>query len=362
MALSTPQYIRSGRTGTIVITYTNETNNDIVAPLLGHLVHQHQRLFQHAGRSERLHAVRPGPGRGPERAGGHPAARPERPAHPDASVDDTIDGDQIPVQVSQIEAGQTIDWASQEASLQPASVPTAAWNVIFGNLLATVGTTTDSYNAALAQAATYLSGLGETTAQVSDVGTLWSFLVSQADAEFPTTTLTSAVDASLPTPGSLSLAIDRTFVSSIAGRSTPGIFGLGWTTSWQTSLSVDSSGNVTINSGGTLSYFPIQANGTYLDTDGEYGTLTQSGGIYTFTDTSGTQYVFLPNGLLNYEQDTNGNRITLGYNGQNQLVTLTYSNPSDPSEPTEQLTLDLQRPGLRVAGGRRHGRRLDLHL
>ena len=38
------------------------------------------------------------------------------------------------------------------------------------NLMATVGTTTDSYNAALAQAATYLGGLGETTAQVSDVG------------------------------------------------------------------------------------------------------------------------------------------------------------------------------------------------
>ena len=151
-------------------------------------------------------------------------------------------------------------------------------------------------------------------------------------------------------------------MSSIAGRYTPGIFGLGWTTSWQTSLSVDSSGNVTIDSGGYFSYFPIQANGTYLDTDGEYGTLTLSGGIYTFTDTSGTQYVFLANGLLNYEQDTNGNRITLGYNGQNQLVTLTYSNPADPSEPTEQLTSDLQRPGFRVAGGRRHRQRLDLRL
>ena len=76
--------------------------------------------------------------------------------------------------------------------------------------MAMVGTTTDSYNAALAQAATYLGGLGETTAQVSDVSRLWSFLVAQADAAFPTATLTSAIDASLPTPGSLSLAIDRT--------------------------------------------------------------------------------------------------------------------------------------------------------
>ena len=51
--------------------------------------------------------------------------------------------------------------------------------------MATVGTTTDSYNAALAQAATYLSGLGDTTAEVSDVGRLWSFLLSQANATLP---------------------------------------------------------------------------------------------------------------------------------------------------------------------------------
>ena len=33
--LSVPQYVRSGRTGTIVITYTNPTDDDMVAPLLG---------------------------------------------------------------------------------------------------------------------------------------------------------------------------------------------------------------------------------------------------------------------------------------------------------------------------------------
>ncbi len=128
-------------------------------------------------------------------------------------------------------------------------------------------------------------------------------------------------------------------MSSLASRFTPGVFGLGWATSWQTSLSVDGAGNVTINSGGEASYFSIQANGSYLDTAGEHGPLTQSGGIYTFTDVSGDQSVFLPNGLLNYEQDTSGNQITLSYNSQNQLITLTYSNPSDPSEPSEQLSL-----------------------
>ncbi|HBI43672.1 MAG TPA: hypothetical protein DDY78_12605 [Planctomycetales bacterium] len=243
------------------------------------------------------------------------------------------------MQVSQIEAGQPLNLAGQQAGLQPNGISTAAWNVIFGNLMATVGTTTDSYNAALAQAATYLSSIGESTSEVSDVSRLYSFLVSQANASFPISTLTSAVDTSLSTPGSLSLALDRTFVSTIAGRYQQGIFGLGWTTSWQKSLSIDGSGNATINSGGALDFFVHEANGSYLDAAGEYGALTSSGGVFTFTDTAGTQNVFLADGLLNYVQDANGNRITLGYNGQNQLVILTYSNPSDASEPTEQLTL-----------------------
>ena len=34
ITLSTPQYVRSGRTGTVVVTYSNETQNDIVAPVL----------------------------------------------------------------------------------------------------------------------------------------------------------------------------------------------------------------------------------------------------------------------------------------------------------------------------------------
>ena len=367
IGLCTPEYIRSGRTATITIGYTNLNNDDMVAPLLEISSTNPYVYFStpddpndYVQSAEVLAVSSYGP------AGVLEGDNPGFFAPPGSSgfitltllSNDAIDGDSIPIQVSEIEAGQTIDWASQEASLKPASIPTAAWNVIYNNLLASVGTTTDSYNAALAQAATYLSGIGETTAQVSDdqvsdVGRLWSFLVAQASADFPTTTLTSTTDSALSTPGGLSLAIDRTFMSSIDGRYTQGIFGMGWATSWQTSLSVDSSGNVTIDSGGTLSYFPIQANGVFLDTDTESGLLTESAGIYTFTDTSGTQYVFLANGLLNYEQDTNGNRITLGYNAQNQIVTLTYSNPADSSEPTEQLSLTYNAQGFvsQVADG-----------
>ncbi len=339
VSLQTPQYIRPGRTATIVVSYSNPTNDDMVAPLLDITSTDAKTYFSTPDdpndfiQDAQLLAVAP--------SGPAGIMRPGQSGQLTLTLltDDTTGHGEIPVQVSQVQEGQSIDWASEEASLQPSNIPSAAWSVIFGNVLSEVGTTTDSYNAALARAATYLGGLGETSAQLSDVGSLWSFLVAQANASFPTSTPLSTVDASLSTPGNLSLAIDRTFVSTIAGRYTSGIFGLGWATSWQTSLSVDSSGNVTMNSGAALAYFGLQANGSYLDTEGEYGTLTKSAGIYTFTDTSGIQYVFLPDGELNYEQDTNGNRITLGYNSTNQLDTLTYSNPADPSEPDEQLTL-----------------------
>ena len=52
---------------------------------------------------------------------------------------DTINNDTIPIQVSQIAAGQAIDWSAQQASLQPSTIPAAAWNVIFGNLVTTLG-------------------------------------------------------------------------------------------------------------------------------------------------------------------------------------------------------------------------------
>jgi RHS repeat-associated protein len=337
--LSTPQYVRSGRTATVVVTYTNTSGNDMVAPLLAISSTNPNVLFatpddlNNYTQDAQILAVAPSGPAGILRAGQSGQLTLT------LLSNDTLDGDQIPVQVDQIQAGQSIDWASQKTALQPPAVPTAAWNIIWTNLIATLGTTTDSYNAALAQAATYLGNLGETTAQVSNVGRLSSFLVSQANASFPTTALTSAVDAILSTPGKLSLAIDRTFLSSISGRDQKGIFGLGWATSWQSSLSFDSSGNVSIDNVGAVAFFARQADGTYLDTAGEYGTLTTSKGVYTFTDTAGTRFVFLPRGQLNYIQDTNGNRITLGYDAQNQLVTLSYSNLADTSVPAEQLTL-----------------------
>jgi RHS repeat-associated protein len=338
ISLSIPKLVRVGRTATIVVNYANTSDNDIVAPLLAI-----SSTDAHASFST------PDDPNGYVTSAEVLAVAPSGPAgiiRPGQSGQLTLTllalgsrHEKIPIEVAEIEAGQTIDWLSEESALRPSSIPTAGWDAIWSNLMAMVGTTTDSYDAALAQAATYLGGVGETTAQVSDVSRLWAFLTAQADAAFPASTLTSATDAALPAPGSLTLAIGRSFDATIDGRDQPGPFGLGWTMSWQISLSTDASGNVTIDSAGSFGDFVKQPNGSFLDTNGTFGALNQSGGTYTFTATSGTQLAFLPDGQLNYEQDTNGNRITLGYDAQGQLTSLTYANPSEPSQPTESLTL-----------------------
>ncbi len=348
ISLSVPQAIRPAHTGTIVVNYSNQTSNDIVAPLLDITsTNSHVSFSTSAnpnnfvGSAQLLGVASSGP------AG---ILRPGQSGQLSLTIlsNDLIDGDNIPIQVNRLVAGQTIDWVSQQASLKPDQIPTAAWNIIFGNLLAQIGSTTTSFNAALAQAATYLGDIGGSIPQISDVGRLWSFLIAKAGAALPTSTLDTAIDASLTAPAGISLSIDRTFVSTIASRYLMGMFGLGWATSWQTSLATDTAGNVTISSdsGLSASFFVRQANGDYLDTAGETGKLSLSGGVYTFTDPGGTKYVFLPNKLLNYVQDINSNRITIGYNAQNRIATLTYSNSAVPLQPSEQITLSYNSQGF----------------
>ncbi len=168
--VSTPQFVRSGRTGTIVVSYTNPNNFDMVAPLLN-ITSTNANVFfsipddpNDYTQDAQVVAVAP--------SGPAGILRPGQSGQLTLTLlsEDPVDDDPLPLTVDQIEAAQTINWVSQEASLRPSTIPIAAWDVIFDNLLTSLGSTTDSYNAALAQAATYLGNLGETSAEVSDVG------------------------------------------------------------------------------------------------------------------------------------------------------------------------------------------------
>lgn len=218
---------------------------------------------------------------------------------------------------------QAIDWSTLAPALQPSFINDAAWNAIVPNLETQLGTTWGQFVQQLDNDALYLATVNEPT---TDASQLLAFEISKADGEFAVPASTSIAVADLPAPG-MDLTFALSFQPTIAGRNTPSIVGLGWTTNWDLAASTEPNGDVTINLDGPDLYFSLLPNGTYEIEDTDQGiTLTQLDGAYRLVDTDGTIYQFNVNGTLDYVQDTNGNTITAGYNAQDQLVSLTDSN------------------------------------
>ncbi len=144
---------------------------------------------------------------------------------------------------------------------------------IFANLETNTGSTWGDYVQYLDSQAQYLGTLGE---DVTDISHLFGFEIQQADGLSPITQLGASVDASMPTPGSLSLSFSRFFTPSITGRNTMGPLGMGWSDSWQTSLAVQSDGTVIVTEpGGVQRTFDPDSRNVdhYFDQAGDYGVL-----------------------------------------------------------------------------------------
>src|SRR5215469_7442993 len=139
--------------------------------------------------------------------------------------------------------------------------------------------------------------------------------------------LASNTDLSVAVPG-LSLDFSRVYNDPISSRYSEGILGYGWSTPWETSLSVAADGTVTVNTGtGGLRIFQPDSRypGQYFSQTGDNGVLTlAANGDYLLTEVDGSVTAYLPDGQLDYVQDANGNRITASYSGA-QLTTLTDS-------------------------------------
>jgi RHS repeat-associated protein len=217
-----------------------------------------------------------------------------------------------------------VDWAAMKDALRPTWIAADAWEGVFANLLSIVGTTWGDYVSMLNRNATYLSRLG---LSVSDVTQLYQFSLQQSLGLSPTSVLAQATDASLPTPG-LPLAFTRTFGNSITDRYQEGPFGRGWNAPWQISLEERADGTVIIHETPTqIRMFQPDSRyaGAYLSLGGDTGILRKvSGGAFELTETSGQVTRFRADSTLEYVQDINGNRITAGFTG-GRLTTLTHS-------------------------------------
>jgi RHS repeat-associated protein len=224
-----------------------------------------------------------------------------------------------------VDESTPIDWNSLKSGLQPAWIANDAWNSIFSGVTHLAGNTSGSYVQMLDDNARALGQLGET---VTDLGQLWNFSILQANGLTPVSTLADAVDAQMITPG-LSLSFGRSFGNTINSRNQTGILGLGWSVPWSTVLATLADGTVTIttDSGNQFRYQPDSRDaGKYFSAAGDMNVLSPGpGGTFNWKQMDGTITVFRSDGKLSYVQDTNGNRITAGYNAAGQLTNLTHS-------------------------------------
>jgi len=206
--------------------------------------------------------------------------------------------------------------------MRPDTISEEAWDPIWSNFVAEVGTTWGDYLTMLDDNAAYLGRLGQ---QVLDVGQLLGFEFMQADGLAPGSYLASGIDAWAESPG-LPLAFGRAFPQTISQRYETGPLGRGWSHNWDFSLDVGDDGTVTITGpSATRRTFLPDIRGGYFPQPGDYATLTDlGGGAFSLREKGGLLTEFRADGKLDYAEDTNGNRITAGYTGE-QLTSLTHS-------------------------------------
>ena len=131
----------------------------------------------------------------------------------------------------------------------------------------------------------------------------------------------SFTDLAIPGRG-IPLDLARTYNSLAAATNGP--FGYGWASSYDMSLAVDGSGNVTVSqeNGSQVTFNPAPGGG-YIAGQRVTATLVKNGdGSYTFTRGRRERFTFSSAGLLTGETDLNGYMTTLSYNGT-QLATVT---------------------------------------
>jgi len=216
-----------------------------------------------------------------------------------------------------------IDWASFTDSPRPETIPPDAWQAILANLTSQVGSQWGDYVVALDGNLNHLQSVGQNT---TDIASLWSFAIAQASAQLqPVQTLAGSVDASEPATG-LPLVFSRVYGESIISRYMLGPLGRGWSTNWNIFVQQLTNGDVMLRGpGGADRYFTHNLReGTFKASPGDFGQLTMNSGLFRLTETDGTVWQFRSDLLLDFFQDTNANRTTLGYtNGL--LTSLTHS-------------------------------------
>ncbi|WNF14428.1 ELWxxDGT repeat protein [Microcystis aeruginosa] len=280
--ISAPSGMRTWGTPEVVVTYRNAGNTDITAPLLTLKAEGGQ--FLNRGDTIQFLAISSQGNAGVLPPGATGTFRARFSADTASNI--------VNFTVNALATEEVVDWNAIQESSRPESIPPETWAVIFNNFVNEVGGEASQYERVLAENATRLSQLGQYT---NDVSQLLAFEFQQVNAQ-------------------------GTFE-----RFNLGTFGRGFSNPWEITAKTESTGNVVIQTGGSLRFFTRRSDLTYQPEPGDNGVLTQENGAFRLREADGTVLAFRTDGKLDFIRDTNNNQVTAGYTND-QLTTLTYSN------------------------------------
>ena len=215
-----------------------------------------------------------------------------------------------------------IDWNSLQQALQPASIDSTDWGLIWQRFETQVGNDAQGLVTALSKASTTLGQIGEPT---NDLGTLLGYEIQQASGTLPNTSLASTTDLA-DTGTGLDLSLTRFYSASLLDRNATGAFGDGWTFTYGVQAITDGSGKVSITSPSGAEVFTPQTDGSYAGQAGDTSALTLLNGSYTLTSLDGSTETFRPDGKLSAVTDANGNLVTVSYGSTGAIAKVTGSN------------------------------------
>ncbi|CAD5914817.1 RHS repeat-associated core domain-containing protein [Planktothrix agardhii] len=288
VSINAPRGIRPNKIGEVTVTYTNVGQTDAVAPLISLSATGAQLQSASGAFAENVQFL------GINNQGAAGILQPGASSSFKVSFQPTGEANtDINFSAGIVAENAQIDWNSIKNDARPDSVPADAWDVIWNNFTGSVGNTAGQYQAVLADNATHLSQLGDYS---NDVSRLLAFELQQSGN-----------------------------YGSITQRYDLGSLGRGSTFTFEITATEDSDGNVTVNSSGSLRLFRKEADGTYLNQPGDKATLTKVGNTFQLRAQGGGFLAFRPDGKFDFIEDTNSNRITATYTG-NQLTRINSTN------------------------------------
>ncbi|MFH0981363.1 MAG: RHS repeat-associated core domain-containing protein [Planctomycetota bacterium] len=219
-----------------------------------------------------------------------------------------------------------VDWDEIEPLVHPADIDPGAWDAIWSQLTADIGSTWADYLAALSADADYLQDYGAAGAQVYDVRRLLAMEISQAGAAGGARRVLDASVDAYSSARILPLVFARTAYSPIDQRYRNGPLGRGWSHNYEYALTRPETDRIRITGpGGSVRSF-TKVGSVWQAQPGDFGVLSEPSGGYLLREKDGLTWRFDgTTGLLSYLEEPNGNRLTLAYAG-NLLATVTHSN------------------------------------